>query len=72
MIILANGGVWIDAQQDYVTCPQCRTCVPQGMSCGCVMRTKGPSVENQTRKILTEENDATKGPGQREDAASDV
>lgn len=45
--------VLIDAEFDAITCPGCRVCVPQGQACPCSMRTKGPSVENQTRKMLT-------------------
>lgn len=46
---------------DWITCT-CGVVVPQGKVCGrpgCRQRTQGPSVENQTRKILTGELDAT-------------
>jgi rubredoxin len=42
---------------DVITCPQCRVMIPVGQSCHCPMRTRGPSVENQTRKLLTKETD---------------
>lgn len=52
----------VNAEQDWITCT-CGVVVPQGKVCsrsGCRQRTLGPSVENQTRKILTGELDATR------------
>ena len=51
--------VIIDANLDTITCPGCRICVPQGMVCGCKMRTLGPVVENSVVRMIKKENNAS-------------